>query len=73
MKIELTCRVCGKKYEACESFGERRGVMDWHAVACSPECGEEYFRKIAESRRIAEAVAETTKTSGKKSKKKTTE
>lgn len=47
-----TCRVCGKQYKACASTirtpystGNR-----WQEVACSPECGAEYFRRIEEAR-----------------------
>lgn len=44
-----TCKVCGKKYEYC--FTNRpSGLFRWQDVACSPECGTEYFRQIAISR-----------------------
>ena len=48
-KAQLTCRVCGKRYEACLS--ERyNGVFRWQDVACSPECGDEYLNRILVSR-----------------------
>lgn len=45
----LKCRVCGKEYEACLS--KRVGnAFRWQDVACSPECGSEYFHRIQISR-----------------------
>lgn len=45
------CRVCGKKYEACRTMMNRAaGVFRWQEVACSPECGAEYLRRITETR-----------------------
>lgn len=44
------CRVCGKDYEACRSMNRSADVFRWQEVACSPECGAEYLRRIAESR-----------------------
>lgn len=46
-----TCRVCGKEYEACRTMMNRAaGVFRWQEVACSPECGAEYLRRITEAR-----------------------
>lgn len=46
-----TCRVCGKAYEACRTMMNRTaGVFRWQEVACSPECGAEYLRRINEAR-----------------------
>lgn len=46
-----TCRVCGKKYKACQNTA-RTGinVFRWQEVACSPECGEKYLKKVLEDR-----------------------
>lgn len=44
------CRVCGKSYEACHTMNKVAGVFRWQEVACSPECGAEYLRRITESR-----------------------
>lgn len=45
------CRVCGKTYEACRTMMDRAvGVFRWQEVACSPECGAEYLRRVTESR-----------------------
>lgn len=43
------CRVCGKEYEACRSERTSNATA-WKDVACSRECGEEYFRRVAEAR-----------------------
>lgn len=47
------CRVCGKEYEACRSANRRPGVFYWQEVACSPECGQVYLRRIEEARGIS--------------------
>ena len=46
----FVCRVCGKEYPGCRS--QRRGdtTFRWQDVACSPECGAEYLRRIMISR-----------------------
>lgn len=49
------CRVCGKPYEACRTQSVP-GVFRWQEVACSPACGEEYLRRILESRSTAGAA-----------------
>lgn len=49
-----TCRVCGKQYEACRTMMNRAaGVFRWQEVACSPECGAEYLRRVTEARNPA--------------------
>ena len=47
---KLVCRVCGKEYEACRSTDRKAGVFRWQEVACSPECGAVYLKRIEESR-----------------------
>lgn len=47
------CRVCGKEYEACRSASRAAGVFRWQEVACSPECGAVYLKRINESRTLA--------------------
>lgn len=45
------CRVCGKEYEACRTMmNAAAGVFRWQEVACSPECGAEYLRRVTEAR-----------------------
>ena len=45
------CRVCGKEYKACHTQKVDPSVFRWQDVACSKECGEEYLRRIRESRK----------------------
>lgn len=47
------CRVCGKSYEACRTMNKTAGVFRWQEVACSPECGAEYLRRVTEARNPA--------------------
>ena len=54
-RIMKTCRVCGKDYEACRTVSKAVGVFRWQDVACSPECGAVYLRRINESRGLVEA------------------
>lgn len=44
------CKVCGKEYEPCRSLRQAGSVFNWRAVACSPQCGQEYFRQVEEAR-----------------------
>ncbi len=48
------CRVCGAKYEACNSVRTGNSAFNWREVACSPECGMVYLNKITTSRSIVE-------------------
>lgn len=58
------CRVCGKEHEVCRSAKKVPGVFHWQEVACSPECGEEYLKRIIASRSGESAT--TTKSKRKK-------
>jgi len=49
MAAKMTCRVCGKTYEACNTMLAPKRFA-WKKVACSPECGQEYLRRIMISR-----------------------
>lgn len=44
------CRVCGATYEACQSVRTGSPVFNWREVACSPECGEIYLKRVMEAR-----------------------
>ena len=44
------CRVCGKEYIPCRSIRPADDVFNWRAIACSPQCGEEYFKQVAIAR-----------------------
>ena len=53
------CRICGKEYKACKTQLSNRDKFNWRAVACSPECGREYFRRVLEERaKTARAAAD---------------
>jgi len=43
-KIKKNCRICGKEYTACSNAEKYDGVFRWQVVACSPECGEVYYK-----------------------------
>lgn len=49
-KATRECRVCGKTYAACNTNRHFDGSFHWREVACSPECGQEYLRRVTESR-----------------------
>ncbi len=44
------CRVCGAEYEYCHTFKPGDGFR-WQDVACCPEHGSEYFRRVLEARK----------------------
>lgn len=45
------CRVCGKSFEVCPAIGNSTNTFEWRKIACSAECGAEYFRQISASRK----------------------
>lgn len=49
-KAVKQCKVCGKDYEACHT-PNRSGVFRWRDVACCPEHGSIYLKRILESRK----------------------
>lgn len=55
------CRVCGKTYEACNSQRTGSNVFNWKEVACSPECGTEYFKRVELSRNPVKTDKSSTK------------
>ena len=45
------CKVCGREYEACHTLRPNlNSEFRWQDVACCPEHGAEYLRRIMESR-----------------------
>lgn len=48
-KTTRVCKVCGKEYEYCKTW-LNKDKFRYQDVACSPECGAEYFKQIAISR-----------------------
>lgn len=62
----LRCRICGKEYEGCRSSNLDPTVFRWKDVACCEEHGEEYLRKVLESRGQAPAKKQEAKKIEKK-------
>jgi hypothetical protein len=64
------CRVCGKEYESCHTLRPNlNSEFRWQEVACCPEHGQEYLRKILESRGQSQKVEEKpVKKTGRKKK-----
>lgn len=50
------CRVCGREYQVCNTVYP--SAFNWREVACSPQCGEEYFRQVLKAREAEEPVEE---------------
>lgn len=50
--ITKKCRVCGKDYNVCKNAARNPNnkTFRWQEVACSVECGAEYFRQVEMSR-----------------------
>lgn len=46
-KPNTICRVCRKEYYCCT---DSRSANSWKVMACSPECYQEYMRRIEKSR-----------------------
>lgn len=67
-KPNMTCRVCGKEYFCCS---DSKKINSWRTMACSPECFQEYMRRIEESRKPVTKEVEV-KPATKNNKKKAT-
>ena len=50
MSANKICKVCGREYVPCRSIRPEDVTFNWRVVACSPKCGEEYFRRVAVAR-----------------------
>ena len=45
------CKVCGKEYEACHTLRPNlNNEFRWQEVACCPEHGAEYLKKVLAAR-----------------------
>lgn len=56
------CRICGKEYEGCKSaINNTDGVFRWQEVACCPEHGAEYLRRVLASRGVQQESGPETK------------
>lgn len=45
------CRVCGKQFIPCAKSSKEIGAFNYMEVACSPECGEEYLKRVLAGRK----------------------
>lgn len=54
LKRTEACRVCGKQFVPCNRTSKDLKAFNYRAVACSPECGEIYLKRILESRSTKE-------------------
>lgn len=57
-KVQKPCKVCGKMYTPCVDCERDKSAFHWRTVACSVECGLEFFRQVEEARKPKEAVQE---------------
>ena len=46
----IPCRVCGKMFTPCNKTSGALGAFNFREVACSPECGAEYLRRVQVAR-----------------------
>lgn len=53
-KRTAVCRVCGKQFVPCNKSSASLGAFNYHGIACSPECGAEYLRRVQEARKQSE-------------------
>lgn len=58
MAQTLKCRICGKNYIPCKSAISNNSAFNWREVACCPEHGQEYLKRIIASRTPAEVKVE---------------
>lgn len=55
----IPCRVCGKLFVPCNKSSNALGAFNYREVACSPECGAEYLRRVQAARqKITKEVIE---------------
>lgn len=50
-KVQKPCKVCGKLYTPCSDCERDKTAFHWRTVACSVQCGMEYFRMVEEARK----------------------
>ena len=47
------CRVCGKLFVPCNKSSAEIGAFNYREVACSPECGQVYLKRVLDVRKPA--------------------
>lgn len=50
MATTKKCKNCGKEFKPCRNLSGSNPNFHWRAVACSPECGEQYLHKVLVAR-----------------------
>ncbi len=50
-KVRKPCKVCGKMYTPCADCEKDKTAFHWRSVACSLECGMEYFKMVKAARK----------------------
>ena len=59
----IPCRVCGKMFTPCNKTSSALGAFNYREVACSPQCGAEYLRRVQAARQkpsnAPDAIAST--------------
>lgn len=48
--VQKHCRACGKLYTPCANCENDNTAFHWRTVACSYECGMEYFKAVMKNR-----------------------
>jgi len=56
----IPCRVCGKQFVPCNKTSSALGAFNYHSIACSPECGAEYLRRVQAARQKSDKLASIT-------------
>lgn len=56
----IPCRVCGKMFTPCNKTSGALGAFNYREVACSPECGTEYLRRVHAARQKSSNVPDAT-------------
>ena len=56
----IPCRVCGKMFTPCNKTSGALGAFNYREVACSPECGTEYLRRVQAARQKSSNAPDAT-------------
>ena len=56
----IPCRVCGKMFTPCNKTSGALGAFNYREVACSPECGAEYLRRVQAARQKSSETPDAT-------------
>lgn len=63
----IPCRVCGKMFTPCNKTSGALGAFNYREIACGPECGAEYLRRVQAARqKLSDAPDATVSTDDRK-------